>query len=269
MDQWLGTGAVRRADHGEPRGVSRRGRARGRVPVGAARIGPRRSSRSATATASTPPTNAWSSRRSSGIPDVEAVYSPAAATPRPSRPSRSWGGCAGSSSPTTSTPTTGGCCATAGSRWCCTTTCAPTRGWRCGSILQQHGALPGEPARPAPIQVDHPVQPAGVTRLNRRFAANPGYHFAPRRRRRADCRPGDRSVPPELVNGVTVLGNLAIDVINGAPRSPWRLRVVRRRGTAGCRRSRSASWRWAPNEDHALFDPLLERFGDAGPNPAL
>ncbi len=27
-------------------------------------------------------------------------------------------------------------------------------------------------------------------------------------------------MPRELVNGVTVLGNLAIDVINGAPRSP-------------------------------------------------
>ena len=56
----------------------------------------------------------------------------AAATPRPSRRSKGSAGRAGCSSPTTSTPTTGGCCATAASRWCCTTTCAPTPGSRCG-----------------------------------------------------------------------------------------------------------------------------------------
>jgi len=33
---------------------------------------------------------------------------------------------------TTSTPTTGGCCERGASRWCCTTICVRTRGWRCG-----------------------------------------------------------------------------------------------------------------------------------------
>lgn len=64
----------------------------------------------------------------------------------------------------------------------------------------------------------------------------------------------------ELVPGVTVLGNLAIDVINGAPRSPGgcasfsgvalQAAVVRGRIVA-----------LAAAEDHALFEPLLERFG--------
>ncbi len=70
-----GVGAVGRAHHAEPHGVPRRGRARGRVPLGDARHRPTRSWKSATATASTRPTSGWCSRRSSSIPDVEAVYS--------------------------------------------------------------------------------------------------------------------------------------------------------------------------------------------------
>jgi sugar/nucleoside kinase (ribokinase family) len=68
-------------------------------------------------------------------------------------------------------------------------------------------------------------------------------------------------VPRELVNGVTVLGNLAIDVINGAPRSP-----------GGCASFAGVALEAAggpgrivamgAQEDHALFDPLRERFGD-------
>ena len=82
---------------------------------------------------------------------------------------------------------------------------------------------------------------------------------------------GDRSVRADvkLVNGVTVLGNLAIDVINGAPKSPGGCAsfagvALRSRG-----RTRSHRGDGAPNEDHALFDPLLERFGVTGPDPAL
>ena len=68
-------------------------------------------------------------------------------------------------------------------------------------------------------------------------------------------------MPRELVNGVTVLGNLAIDVINGAPRSP-----------GGCASFAGVALEAAggpgrivamgAQEDHALFDPLRERFGD-------
>ena len=54
-------------------------------------------------------------------------------------------------------------------------------------------------------------------------------------------------MPRQLVNGVTVLGNLAIDVINGAPEEPRRLRVVRRRGAAKPPAAPAASSRWAPN----------------------
>ncbi len=50
-------------------------------------------------------------------------------------------------------------------------------------------------------------------------------------------------MPPQhvkLASGVTVLGNLAIDVINGAPKSPRRLRLVLRSRLAGrCWRARS------------------------------
>ena len=66
----------------------------------------------------------------------------------------------------------------------------------------------------------------------------------------------------KLVNGVTVLGNLAIDVIDGAPRSPG--------GCASFAGVALEATGWTPagivamgaEEDHALFDPLLERFGD-------
>jgi sugar/nucleoside kinase (ribokinase family) len=68
-------------------------------------------------------------------------------------------------------------------------------------------------------------------------------------------------VPRELVNGVTVLGNLAIDVINGAPKSP-----------GGCASFAGVALEAAggpgrivamgAQEDHALFDSLRERFGD-------
>lgn len=64
-----------------------------------------------------------------------------------------------------------------------------------------------------------------------------------------------------LVDGVTVLGNLAIDVINGAPRSP-----------GGCASFAGVALEVSPGscrivamgaeQDHVLFDPLLERFGD-------
>jgi sugar/nucleoside kinase (ribokinase family) len=68
-------------------------------------------------------------------------------------------------------------------------------------------------------------------------------------------------VPRQLANGVTVLGNLAIDVINGAPRSP-----------GGCASFAGVALEAADGPgrivamgaeaDHALFDPLRERFGD-------
>ncbi|MBJ7462668.1 PfkB family carbohydrate kinase [Mycobacterium sp. ITM-2016-00316] len=65
---------------------------------------------------------------------------------------------------------------------------------------------------------------------------------------------------PELVPGVTVLGNLAIDVINGAPPSP-----------GGCASFAGVALESAPGtahivamgeeKHHELFDPVLERFG--------
>jgi sugar/nucleoside kinase (ribokinase family) len=67
--------------------------------------------------------------------------------------------------------------------------------------------------------------------------------------------------PAELVSGVTVLGNLAIDVIDGAPRSP-----------GGCASFAGVALEAAggpgriiamgAEEDHALFDALLGRFGE-------
>ena len=64
----------------------------------------------------------------------------------------------------------------------------------------------------------------------------------------------------QLVPGVTVLGNLAVDVINGAPKSP-----------GGCAAFSGVALSatgvegrivaLAADDDHALFDPLLERFG--------
>ena len=64
----------------------------------------------------------------------------------------------------------------------------------------------------------------------------------------------------QLVNGVTVLGNLAIDVINGAPKSPGgcasfsgvALEAVGGRGRIVA---------LAAERDHALFDFLADRFG--------
>ncbi len=68
-------------------------------------------------------------------------------------------------------------------------------------------------------------------------------------------------MPRELVNGVTVLGNLAIDVINGAPKTP-----------GGCASFAGVALEAAgvpgrivamgAEHDHALFDPLIDRFGD-------
>lgn len=70
-----------------------------------------------------------------------------------------------------------------------------------------------------------------------------------------------RRGPRELVPGVTVLGNLAIDVIDGAPKSP-----------GGCASFAGVALEavggnaqivaMGAEHDHALFDPLLERFGD-------
>ncbi|MGK2854634.1 MAG: hypothetical protein ACSLE3_11140, partial [Microbacteriaceae bacterium] len=64
----------------------------------------------------------------------------------------------------------------------------------------------------------------------------------------------------ELVPGVTVLGNLAIDIINGAPPSP-----------GGCASFAGVALESAPGtthivamgaeSDHELFDPVLDRFG--------
>ena len=66
-------------------------------------------------------------------------------------------------------------------------------------------------------------------------------------------------MPRKLVNGVTVLGNLAIDIINGAPRSP-----------GGCASfagvalvASGATGRivgMGAERDHVLFDALCERF---------
>lgn len=68
-------------------------------------------------------------------------------------------------------------------------------------------------------------------------------------------------MPRELVNGVTVLGNLAIDIINGAPRSPGgcaSFAGVALQGS-GCPGGIVAL---GAEQDHELFDPLLDRFGD-------
>ena len=65
----------------------------------------------------------------------------------------------------------------------------------------------------------------------------------------------------QLVDGVTVLGNLAIDVINGAPKSPGGCASFAGVALEAAGRHPVGSWPWAPSEDHALFDPLLERFG--------
>lgn len=68
-------------------------------------------------------------------------------------------------------------------------------------------------------------------------------------------------MPTELVPGVTVLGNLAIDVIDGAPRSPGgcaSFAGVALESTGGTGRIIAMG----AEADHALFDPLLDRFGD-------
>lgn len=67
-------------------------------------------------------------------------------------------------------------------------------------------------------------------------------------------------MPPELVPGVTVLGNLAIDTINGGPPSP-----------GGCASFAGVALEAAPGathivamgeeQHHELFDPVLDRFG--------
>lgn len=68
-------------------------------------------------------------------------------------------------------------------------------------------------------------------------------------------------MPREFVNGVTVLGNLAIDVINGAAKSPGGCASFA--GVAlqasGCPGRIVAL---GAEQDHELFDPLLDRFGD-------
>lgn len=65
----------------------------------------------------------------------------------------------------------------------------------------------------------------------------------------------------QLVNGVTVLGNLAIDVINGAPKSPGgcaSFSGVALEAVGGPGRIVAL----AAERDHDLFDFLAERFGD-------
>lgn len=67
-------------------------------------------------------------------------------------------------------------------------------------------------------------------------------------------------MPRELVPGVTVLGNLAIDIIDGAAPSPGGCAsfagvALQAAGGAGRIVAMGAE------DDHALFDPLLERFG--------
>ena len=64
----------------------------------------------------------------------------------------------------------------------------------------------------------------------------------------------------ELVAGVTVLGNLAVDVINGGPKTPGGCAAfsgvaIEATGGAG------GIVALAADDDHALFDPLLDRFG--------
>jgi hypothetical protein len=64
----------------------------------------------------------------------------------------------------------------------------------------------------------------------------------------------------QLVNGVTVLGNLAIDVINGAPKSPGgcaSFSGVALEAVGGPGRIVAL----AAERDHALFDFLADRFG--------
>ncbi|WP_396928390.1 PfkB family carbohydrate kinase [Mycolicibacterium sp.] len=64
----------------------------------------------------------------------------------------------------------------------------------------------------------------------------------------------------ELVAGVTVLGNLAVDVINGGPKTPGGcasfsgVAVAATGGPGGI-------VALAADEDHSLFEPLLDRFG--------
>ena len=72
----------------------------------------------------------------------------------------------------------------------------------------------------------------------------------------------------KLVHGVTVLGNLAIDVIDGAPASPGgcasfagvALEDARTQGATPTASARIVAM--GAEQDHALFEPLLERFGD-------
>lgn len=66
-------------------------------------------------------------------------------------------------------------------------------------------------------------------------------------------------MPRELVKGVTVLGNLAIDVINGAPRTPGgcaSFAGVALEASGGTGRIVGMG----AERDHVLFDPLCERF---------
>ena len=65
-------------------------------------------------------------------PNVDGVYSVGGGNAATVAAFKKLDGCSRSSSPMTSTPTTGGCCARAGCRSSCTTTCAPTPGWRFG-----------------------------------------------------------------------------------------------------------------------------------------
>lgn len=64
----------------------------------------------------------------------------------------------------------------------------------------------------------------------------------------------------QLVDGVTVLGNLAIDVINGAPQSPGGCASFAAVALTSADVPARIVAMGAP-DDHALFDPLLERFG--------
>ncbi|BDY33061.1 MULTISPECIES: PfkB family carbohydrate kinase [Mycolicibacterium] len=66
-------------------------------------------------------------------------------------------------------------------------------------------------------------------------------------------------MPNELIPGVTVLGNLAIDIINGAPRSPGgcaSFAGVALEAAGGVGRIVAMG----AEADHALFDALQERF---------
>lgn len=68
-------------------------------------------------------------------------------------------------------------------------------------------------------------------------------------------------MPSELLSGVTVLGNLAIDVINGAPRSPGgcaSFAGVALEAAGGVGRIVAMG----AEHDHPLFNPLRARFGD-------